>query len=205
MRNRSSAYSLLIFGMMNSLLSFGVVVMSVNMKFFIIFFFNESYKIKFFKEWCTHVVHCYLLLWILANAKLVKPDLAKQNRLKLSNSKKAGGSKSSISACSHKKPTLMVISFKSQMAHMAPKIFIILPYFFQLLGWAKVCKFLVLYMTFPSIFLKEMTFRGTHKLRRKARGLAKCLCYFISWCSKLVYGGWGEGGFKNLSNSCLRR
>ena len=35
------------------------------------------------------------------------------------------------------------------------------------------------------------------KLRRQARGgLAKCLCYYISLCSKLVYGV----GVKNLQN-----
>ena len=35
---------------------------------------------------------------------------------------------------------------------------------------------------------------GILKLRRQARGeggLAKCLCYYISLCSKLAYGGGG--------------
>ena len=33
-------------------------------------------------------------------------------------------------------------------------------------------------------------------------GLAKCLCYYISLCSKVAYGG-GRGGQK-LAKSCLR-
>ena len=44
---------------------------------------------------------------------------------------------------------------------------------------------------------------GLHKLRQQARGeggLAKCLCYYISLCSKLADGG-GRGGQK-LEKSC---
>ena len=38
-----------------------------------------------------------------------------------------------------------------------------------------------------------------HKLRRQAGGggLSKCLCYYISLCIKLAYGG---GGIKNWRN-----
>ena len=38
--------------------------------------------------------------------------------------------------------------------------------------------------------------------RWREGGLAKCLCYYISLCSKLAYGG-GRGGQK-LAKSCLR-
>ena len=38
--------------------------------------------------------------------------------------------------------------------------------------------------------------------RRGGRGVNKCLCYYISLCSKLAYGG-GKGGQK-LVKSCLR-
>ena len=43
----------------------------------------------------------------------------------------------------------------------------------------------------------ESRYGTIHKLRRqeRGRGLAKCLCYYISLCSKLAYGG-GEGGSK---------
>ena len=40
---------------------------------------------------------------------------------------------------------------------MAPKIYTILPYFFQLLGRAEVCKFLEPH-GFAKYFLKEMAF-----------------------------------------------
>ena len=41
---------------------------------------------------------------------------------------------------------------------------------------------------------------GIHKLRKqgRGRGLAKCLCYYISLCSKLAYGG--GRGVKNWLN-----
>ena len=46
------------------------------------------------------------------------------------------------------------------------------------------------------------TIGSIHKLRRQARregGLAKCLFYYISLCSKLVYGGgWGQN-WQNLA------
>ena len=51
----------------------------------------------------------------------------------------------------------------------------------------------------------ESAIGAVHKLRKQARGeggLAKCLCYYISLCSKLAYGG-GRGGQK-LAKSCLR-
>ena len=42
----------------------------------------------------------------------------------------------------------------------------------------------------------EKPIGGFHKLRNQAwgeggGGLAKCLCYYISLCSKLAYGGGG--------------
>ena len=44
------------------------------------------------------------------------------------------------------------------------------------------------------LIIKQQAGIGTiHKLRRqeRGRGLAKCLCYYISLCSKLAYGGGG--------------
>ena len=52
----------------------------------------------------------------------------------------------------------------------------------------------------PNNFSLKSHLGGFLKLRKQARGrgLAKCLCYYISLCSKLAYGG--ERGVKNWQN-----